>query len=198
MLRALTDTSVDIQLAGRWLINVVVYDDDGYLALETTPTITVTNPEGTVTNPTMEQLPNGSWRKSLNVDVAGRWIAVLEAPQHDAIGFAAYVTAVSGLDAFPTLAQVKSYLGTNSASDATIQDAMDAESAAQRRVCEVGAFYNADLAQALKRRVARNLSMRGLPIAVLRGDAESGSLLPPGRDPEVRRFEAPYRKLVQP
>jgi hypothetical protein len=43
--------------------------------------------------------------------------------------------------------------------------------------------------------VARNLAMRGLPVAVLRGDGEAGDTILPGRDPEVRRFEAPYRRL---
>lgn len=102
------------------------------------------------------------------------------------------------LAGMPDLAKVKSYLGATSATDEQIQDALDAEAAAQRGVCAVPAQYPADLAQALKRRVARNLSMQRIPLAVLQGDAEAGTAaaLPPGSDPEVRRLEKPYLRLL--
>lgn len=99
--------------------------------------------------------------------------------------------------ATPTVVDVKAYLGTNSWTDAEIGDALDAETAAQAKVCRIPDPMPADLAEALKRRVQRNLAMRPLPLAVLQGDAEGGSsTVLPGRDPEVRRFEAPHRKLV--
>lgn len=98
--------------------------------------------------------------------------------------------------AIPDLTAVKEYLGQTSASDDTITSALAAESAAQSRVCRIPVTYPEDLGEALKRRVARNLALRGLPIAVLRGDAESGNTILPGRDPEVRRLEAPFRKLM--
>lgn len=89
------------------------------------------------------------------------------------------------------------YLGRNSAPDADVQDALDAETAAQAARCRVDDPAPPDLDQALKRRVACNLARRGLPLAVLQGDAESGRTdFVPGRDPEVRRLEAPYRRLV--
>lgn len=101
------------------------------------------------------------------------------------------------LAAMPDLAKVKLYLGATSATDAQIQDALDAEAAAQRGVCAVPAQYPPDLAQALKRRVARNLSMQRIPLAVLQGDAEGGSsTILPGNDPEVRRLERPYLWLA--
>lgn len=99
----------------------------------------------------------------------------------------------------PTEQEVTAYLGQTSATEEEIADAYAAEKSDQANRCRVpadDAAWPASLAQALKRRVARNLALRGLPIAVLQGDAESGSLVLPGSDPEVRRFEAPYRKLA--
>jgi len=101
--------------------------------------------------------------------------------------------------AAPDTAAVKVYLGETSYSDAEIGAALAAELAAQSRVAKQPAAdvaWPADLAEALFRRVARNLALRMLPLAVLQGDAEAGSLTPPGRDPEVRRLEAPHRRLV--
>lgn len=96
----------------------------------------------------------------------------------------------------PTLAEVKSYLRATSAPDDEISDALAAELAAQASRCRVADPMQVDLAQAVKRRVARNLALRGFPMAVLRGDAEAGDTVLPGRDPEVRRFEAPWRKVT--
>lgn len=97
----------------------------------------------------------------------------------------------------PTVEQVGEYLGPSSVSPAALADAYAAEKQDQANRCRVpadDAAWPASLAQALKRRVARNLAMRGLPIAVLQGDAESGSMVLPGSDPEVRRFEGPHRR----
>jgi hypothetical protein len=99
--------------------------------------------------------------------------------------------------AVPTLAEVRAYLGETSATDEEITDALAAEKDDQAGRCTVPADddpWPAGLAQALKRRVARNLALRGLPIAVLQGDSESGALVLPGSDPEVRRFEAKHRR----
>jgi hypothetical protein len=99
----------------------------------------------------------------------------------------------------PTEQEVADYLGATSATTEEIADAYAAEKADQANRCRVPAdngTWPASLAQALKRRVARNLALRGLPIAVLQGDAEGGSTILPGSDPEVRRFEAPHRKVT--
>ncbi len=95
-----------------------------------------------------------------------------------------------------TLADAKAYLGDVSWSDAEIQDALDAETVAQSKVCTVPDPVTDDMNQALFRRVQRNLTMRNLPLAVLQGDAEGGNLYLPGKDPEIRRLEGPYRRLV--
>lgn len=95
-----------------------------------------------------------------------------------------------------TVEDVKEYLVDYSWNDDEIQCALDAEEAAQRSKCTIPDPVPVDLEEALKRRVQRNLAMRRLPLAVLQGDAEGGSMVLPGRDPEVRRLEAPYPRLV--
>ena len=97
----------------------------------------------------------------------------------------------------PTAVEVTDYLGETSATADEIADALAAEKADQGNRCKVPADtdpWPESLTQALKRRVARNLALRGLPIAVLQGDSESGPMVLPGSDPEVRRFEAPHRR----
>lgn len=194
MLTPISGNSAELYLNDRWVLEMFVGDDDGD-AVETSPTVTVVAPDNSSSSPTVESLGSGYFRASLAVALNGRYVATATAAGYGATAFSAYVEATT---AFPTLAVVKAYLGTTSAADAIIQDALDAETAAQRRVCAIGAVYPVDLAQALKRRVARNLALRGIPLAVLRGDAENGNLVLPGKDPEVRRLEAPFRKLVQP
>ena len=80
--------------------------------------------------------------------------------------------------------------------DLTIQGAINAEAAAQTRICTLPDPVPDDLLEALMRRVVRNLAMRRLPLAIAQGDADGGALILPGRDPEVRRLEAPFRRLV--
>lgn len=80
--------------------------------------------------------------------------------------------------------------------DVEIADALSAETSAQRRKCAIPADFTADLREALHRRVARNLALRGLPLAVLRGDGEGGSdTVLSNNDPEIRRLELGYKRL---
>lgn len=115
------------------------------------------------------------------------------------------VTAVELLDVVaagsgvPDLDDVKTYLKIDledESQDVDVQGALEAEIQAQRDICRIPDEFSASLREALFRRVARNLALRGLPLMVLRGNAEIGDLTPPGRDPEVRRLEAPHRKLI--
>ncbi|MFT4189847.1 MAG: hypothetical protein QM621_14880 [Aeromicrobium sp.] len=95
----------------------------------------------------------------------------------------------------PDLAAVKEYLGPLAAnqSDTAVGGALAAETAAQASACRV-VPYAPPLAEALLRRVSRNLAMRGLPLGVM--SDEMGSTRVGGNDPEVRRLEGPYRKRV--
>lgn len=111
----------------------------------------------------------------------------------------------------PDLTAVKKYLGIDAADttrDDEIGGALATETRNQRRVVRRAAFgadplppalpvaYPADLAEALCRRVARNLALRGLPLATLQSDSEAGPLVLPGKDPEVRRLEGPVRRVI--
>lgn len=107
----------------------------------------------------------------------------------------------------PDLTAVKAYLGASNAwTDPQISAALSAETAAQARACRFPADppapadplpYPADLAEALFRRVAHNLALRGLPLGVQASitDAAVATNRVGGRDAEVARLEAPWRRL---
>lgn len=80
--------------------------------------------------------------------------------------------------------------------DDAIQGAINAETTAQAGKCRIPDPVPDDLDEALKRRVVCNLARRKLPLAMAQGDADGAVMRPPSNDPEVRRLEAPYRKLV--
>src|SRR5690349_13523524 len=99
----------------------------------------------------------------------------------------------------PTAGDVETYLGETSYTTEEITAVLAAEKAAQAARCRVpadDATWPADLAEALKRRVARNLALRNLPLAQLEGDGDVGFITPRVVDAEVRRLEGPWRKLV--
>lgn len=102
----------------------------------------------------------------------------------------------------PDLNAVKAYLGDASSSwdDDELEAALAAEAAAQTAACRVpdsGAAWPADLAEALCRRVAVNLAVRGLPLGLQSTVTETaiGISRVGGGDREVDRLEAPYRRL---
>lgn len=107
----------------------------------------------------------------------------------------------------PDLDDVKAYLASIDASswpDDQVQDALDAELANQIRVCKLPVDpappaaplpWPDDLADALCRRVARNLALRQLPLGVQAGGAEN-IVRVGGLDAEVRRLEGPHRKVL--
>jgi len=101
--------------------------------------------------------------------------------------------------AAPDLTAVKAYLGDSSYSDQDISDALAAEKAAQATVCRVPADTDTwpdDLTEALKRRVRRNLAMKQLPLGLSTSVSDSAvQTVRVGSDPEVRRLEAPHRRL---
>ncbi|KAB1925146.1 hypothetical protein F8280_12105 [Micromonospora noduli] len=194
--QALSSTTVSLPIGGVWEIAVSVTDADG-AHVDTAPTVTVTLPAGSTATPTVETVAGGVYRVLYVVGTAGRYIARVVATDHGAADFAAYATGTTAGTGMPDVTAVVEYIGETSHTEEEIQDALDAESAAQRAVCRVRAVYPDDLRQALLRRVQRNLALRQLPLAVLQGDAGAGdSTVLPGRDPEIRRLEAPHRKLV--
>lgn len=179
---------------------VEVADLDGFLTSGDTPTITVTPPSGLATHPTADEQTTGEFRFSFVPALAGRHLVVAATGSFGLADDAVYVNSSVAGGSMPTALDVFDYLGANSNSwsEGTVQEALDAEAAAQRKACRVGATYEADLREALLRRVQRNLELRNMPVGILTtsdGDASMGIRL--GRnDPEVSRLEAPYRRLI--
>lgn len=186
--RAVSPTSMLLPVGGVWRIDVATSGD--------TPTVVVTLPDGTTATPTTSTVGVGWHRAEHTVAEPGRYVA-RASTTGGVVDFAAYATAATTEAGMPTVPDVVDYVGPISATEDEVAAALAAEAAAQRSVCRVRAVYPDDLREALLRRVARNLAMRSLPLAVLQGDAEGGSSsILPGRDPEVRRLEAPHRKLT--
>lgn len=108
----------------------------------------------------------------------------------------------------PDAGDVKAYLGSSNVwTDDQIASALAAETVAQAKVVRFPADptppaeplpYPHDLAEALMRRVAHNLAVRALPLGVQPHitDTAVATSRVGGRDPEVRRLEGPWRKLV--
>lgn len=102
----------------------------------------------------------------------------------------------------PTVELAQAYIATTGEihDEADVLSALAAEAAAQSRTCRVpdpaAAYWPADLAQALYRRVLVNLSMRKKPLGVEAAISEAGVGFARvgGSDPEVRRLERPWRK----
>lgn len=74
-----------------------------------------------------------------------------------------------------------------------VEEAANAERDLQRRQCR-GDLSQPALMEALCRRTARNLAMRGLPVGVMTTDM--GGIRPALDDAEVRRLERPFRRGV--
>ena len=100
----------------------------------------------------------------------------------------------------PDTAACREYLGLGEDRDEEIDGALYAERSAQARVCRVPSTddeWPTDLAEALLRRVARNLAAKGLPLGYQAtvSDVGVGSIRL-GWDIEIRRLEAPFRKAL--
>lgn len=193
---ATTETSVTLDVGDVWEIGVLVTDDDGD-ATSATVAVQVTTPSGTTAAPTAVEDGTGYYLAEYTTAAAGRHLAVVTV-SGTVVGvepFTAWAQAPTAAAGMPTLAQVKEYLGTTSATDAEIADALAAEAAAQRKRCRIPAVYDDDIAQALKRRVARNLAARGVPIAQFTSFEGGGtSSRVPKIDAEIARFEGPFRR----
>jgi|WetSurSiteA1Bulk_404760.scaffolds.fasta_scaffold04978_5 hypothetical protein len=138
----------------------------------------------------------GVYSLDVTCPTPGRWAAVWTGT-----GAAADVTSVTWVVAPthgvpPDLQAVKDYLGDTSETDATIAGALAAETAAQARRCTIPADFPADLAEALLRRVARNLAARAVPVATFTSFEGGGtSARVPTKDAEVARLEATFPRL---
>ena len=103
----------------------------------------------------------------------------------------------------PSKEDVQAYLTSIAITptEEVLTDAYQAEVSAQAAVCEMPAdeaTWPADLANALKRRVAVNLTVRGLPLGVQTSISEAafGVTRVGGGDREIDRLEGPYRTIA--
>lgn len=196
---ATTPASGHRDVGDTWLLGVEVRADlDPQELVDAVVTVTVTRPDSTTATPAVEQDGPGQYVARYVLAANGRHFAVaaVSGPVVDVVTFAVDALAPTGR---PTQSQVESYLGADTVAQwgaATIAEALAAETAAQAKVCRIPAEFDADLSEALKRRVACNLARRPLPLAVVSNDADSGPTVLPGHDPEVKRLEGPYRRVV--
>jgi hypothetical protein len=196
--RARSTSSATLVLGQGWLLDVCVTDLDGCPVADTI-TFTVTDPAEATSVPTVETVAGetGRYRAVYVPAEMGRFVAVAAGALYGAVAFTAWVGEISTGADLPDITELDAYLGTNGATSDELQEALDAEAQAQRDRCTIPAVYPDSLRSALLRRCARHLAMKRIPLAVIpgSGDAEAGPTMPPGRDPEVRRLEAPYPKL---
>lgn len=193
-----TPSGVLLHLGGQWTLSVETRDASGYLSGVTTPALLITLPDGTTAAPVFAGGGYaGAWLATYTPTVTGRHLAHASTPE-DAVDVAAYVAGPSTSAQMPTVDDVARYLKAAAASwtQYELQDELDSEFEHQQAKCGVRAVYPRSLRKALLRRVQRALAMRALPLATLQGDADGGGMILPGNDPEVRRLEGPYRKLV--
>lgn len=196
-----TNPSQDLLVGDVWTFDLAVTDADG-CAVADSLAVTVTDPSGTDTTPAPEELAGvGAYRLAVTLDAPGRWLAAVAGSQ-GAAAATAYAQTATDATGMPTIVDLggtdgngMGYLGTHSYTDQQLQDALDAEAAAQRRTLRMPAVYSADLRQALLRRAARALALMRINVNT-EIDGETGrNTVPSGLDREIRRYEAPYRRL---
>lgn len=186
-------------VADTWRAWLWVCDLDGIGAAPDSVAVAVSLPDGTATTGDVTaQVTVGLYLITYDVAAAGDHaveITVTDTDFGDDVITVALVATATASTWDP--AEVVTYLGDTTSADATaIADALAAESMAQRHACRIPVPYPPDLAQALKRRVARNLAARAVPVASFTMFEGGGSVTRvPGRDPETARLEAPYRRL---
>lgn len=194
MIDALSFTSRTVLVGGSWVLRVLVRADD-LTPSGTTPEVTVTSPAGVVSTPTPESTVPGVWRATVPTPAPGRWTAMVAA-DGAAVAFVAHATAVTGGDDMPDVDECNDYIGEHSYTDEQVQQKLDQETDHQFRVCRVPAAYPPALRGALLRRVQRALHMTHLALAVRESQDGESQIVVPGRDPEVRRLEGPWRKVT--
>lgn len=185
-----------LDVGDAWLLAVEVRDDVTDRLADGTVSAVVTRPDTSTSALTVTRQSLGYFTAPYTLAAAGRHTAVVTSAGL-VVGVATFAVDALSVSAPPTLATVRAYLasaGPTSFTDSDISAALAAEQAAQAAACRVPAAYPADLAEALCRRVARNLAARSVPVAsfsAFEGGATSTRV--PMKDAEVARLEAPYR-----
>jgi len=186
-----------LNVGNQWVIAVAVRDLDGCYTDAVTPVVTITLPNASTATPTLERTDTGIYRTTYTVAAAGRYIGSVVAAGYGSADLALNVSAVTTGTGVPSVDEYKNYVKQDFGSwdDEEIEATLLSEASAQRAVCRVGAVIPPDLREAVMRRVRVNLSRRNLPVLVT-VDSEGNNTFLPTNDPEVRRLERPYRKVV--
>lgn len=183
---------VSLALGAVWRLTFRALDNEQVA----TPTVTVTPPGGLPDVVlTVDDCGFNWWSASYVTAHAGVHTALVDTVGYGVAAAAAFVVGDLGPAAWQTTDDLDDYLGEHSATAQEMEDTLSAETAAQFAACRIPGAYPPNLRMALLRRCARALAMKGIPLAVLQGDDESGSTVLPGSDPEVRRLEKPYRRM---
>lgn len=195
--KACTPEVVELNAGDRWVFDVRVRDDNGY-AGGVAPVVTVTPPTGSSVTVTPEARGDGVFRAVFtSTGSTGRYTAHVDATGYGVCDLVAYIVAPAVNGDLVTVDDVKDYVLPDvlSHTDETIQGALDTEASAQRKRCRVGAVLSPDLREALMRRVVVNLGKR-VQRDTFAPDENAGVVPIPFGDPEIRRLEGPYRKVV--
>lgn len=193
----LTTADSATALGDMWTITVLVTDADGDATDAAVPVVTVTLPDASTVVPAVERVTGGVYRAAHTLAAAGRYTARIVSTGYGAADAATYVNAPRSGTGIPTAQQFRDYATEDFGNyeDDEIESTIATEAQAQRGVCRVGAVIPDDLWEALLRRVRVNLSRRTQPVLVT-VDSDGTNTFLPSRDPEVRRLEGPYRKMV--
>lgn len=205
MLKALSSTSADLLIHDRWVMDLAITDDSGYLpSAEPVITLQLSQPDNDQPDPfpEVEKLSSGVYRFVLEVSESGRYVAVVLVDGYGTLGFTAFVQSITPAGNMPTPTDVRDYADDSENigewEDADIQAVLDSEASQQRARLDIGAVFTPDLFEALVRRTVLALNRRSklnagdFSTGVLNG--ESQAFIP--NDPEIRRLEAPYKKVV--
>jgi hypothetical protein len=175
-------------------LRFLMFDADGEPADPTSYSLTMRLPDGTTealvaTNPEV-----GDWRHDYYPTVFGRFVATFVATGAVSDAVEDTFDVAPAAAAMVTLTQLRTYLGDGAAQwdDDELTTTLAAEQSSQARACRIDP-YSLDLLEALKRRVARNLAMRKVPLGVSVSEVDATRI--GGRDPEVRRLEGNYRRV---
>jgi len=177
------------------LVTHEVRDLEGDLSNAATVTLTVTRPDLSTVQPAVTNPPEdtGLYEVGVTLTTAGRYIFswVTTSP---ATASASAVEATQPSNR-PDINDVIQYLGPSSQHEpADVLEALNAETAAQAAICRIGAEFPPDLAEALKRRVARNLAMKALPLGLQASSESATATTRVGADAEIQRLEDPHRQ----
>jgi hypothetical protein len=192
VLEALSFESRALTLGQPWVLRVLVHEDTG-----TPPTAVITPPAGAAPTPPVFEPTScpGVYRAEYLPDAPGRYLAQVTTGT-ESVWFVAIVSAVTSNADLPDVDAVNAYLGDHSFTDGEVDDMLRQETQAQRGRCRIPAAYPDDLRGALLRRVQRALHMKSLVLAVKETQDGESQIVVPGNDPEVRRLEAPWRRVL--